>query len=367
MGAETVENKEVTPATVLPEDKPVDLSAFDTLLTTKPQAVEEKPVEKKVEEVKPKDEQKTVDVVPAKTDGTSVQATEKKPQEEKPATPQLPKLPTITDARDYAGFSETEIPLLKKMSNETWEFVAPRLKEYKQQQERLKSLEAEVSTAKQQQVPLSPHAYVLDPRYQEAALISNRIAQELRHWREQKVRIAKGEDWEDLRIDENGKLIKIKCPATAEAGEELQSRIDQGVQIEFAHRQKMQAFEENYGNIYKSSIANVRNIEDSYFPEFKDEKEALKDKNYATMREALAVNNQTNNPLSGILSKLFAKYVALAERFNAKVAAEEKAQKELEQRKIIPPSTDEIQGGASGTEEATLKSALDTLDKMVAQ
>ena len=102
-------------------------------------------------------------------------------------------------ARDYTGFTDDQVKILKSMSNEAYAYVAPILKAPKQ---------AAAAPANQHFFQ-HPQAYVLHPDYQRITSEGQYADAEANAWMEQLVKIEGGEEWTPLiGVDQKtGKFI----------------------------------------------------------------------------------------------------------------------------------------------------------------
>lgn len=89
--------------------------------------------------------------------------------------------------RDYAGFTDEEVKTLKSMSNDAFNYVAPILKERKQQQQ--------VSS---QSIFQHPDAYQLHPEFKRINSELSYSTSEANAWNEQLMKMRIGEKWQPL-------------------------------------------------------------------------------------------------------------------------------------------------------------------------
>lgn len=179
----------------------------------------EQPKEEKKVETAAKEDKKVVAVdgkpiVPAVPKKEDTKPAETKKEEAKLTAGEIkPILPVSAQpkARDYTGFTIEEQNVLRAMSNEAFEYTSKLIKEQK-----------ELSKLKDSNYLQHPLAYTLSPEYtklQEDAYYANMEGQ---FWREQAVRIAKGEDWFALTgWDKNGQpILSAPQKASTEAGKD---------------------------------------------------------------------------------------------------------------------------------------------------
>lgn len=131
-----------------------------------------------------------------------------------PAAPQKPR----TRDEIIATFPPDKQPLLRAMSNDAFNYVAPLLKEYHELKETLPKLTAEKEAAAQQALYQNPNAYTLLPEYTERVIRDANLGIEEKHWLDQLLAAQKGEPWTVLEheADENKRVTKYVYGATYE-------------------------------------------------------------------------------------------------------------------------------------------------------
>ncbi len=154
-----------------------------------PPKVEETPKTKVVEFKVP--EKKTTDTTKVEDKVAEAKVTDNKPN-------MLAKLKEKS-TRDYTGFSDDQVKILKSMSNEAFAYVAPLLKAPKQA----------AAPPTNQQFFQHPQAFVLHPYYQRITSVGQNADAEANAWMEQLVKIESGEEWTPLiGVDQKtGKFI----------------------------------------------------------------------------------------------------------------------------------------------------------------
>lgn len=116
--------------------------------------------------------------------------------------------------RDYTGFNPEEIEAFKRMSNDAFAYVRPRILENKKLSEVISAKDKEIANLKvgKQELPASyyehPEGYMFSPEYEEVAKQADVFSNVKQHWQQQLIRIHKGEKWTPLKgMDKNGNLI----------------------------------------------------------------------------------------------------------------------------------------------------------------
>lgn len=176
--------------------------------------------------------------------------------------------------RDYAKDLPPELhAVAKEMSNPAYtEFV-----KYVQEN---KTLKADKTIKSENGLPVSyfehPDSYILSPDFNQATQVIRQADSVLAHWEAQKAKIAAGEDWQDLDVDGNGKIILGRVHP---ASEEAKFKIGQYMQHVSSKKLEAQKFA---GEIKQTFVARtqqttkwLREQEDIHMPMFKDEKSPL--------------------------------------------------------------------------------------------
>jgi iron-sulfur cluster repair protein YtfE (RIC family) len=176
--------------------------------------------------------------------------------------------------RDYAKDLPPELhAVAKEMSNPAYtEFV-----KYVQEN---KALKADKTIKSENGLPVSyfehPDSYILSPEFNQATTVIRQADSVLAHWEAQKRKIAEGEDWQDLDVDDKGQIVLGRVhPASEEAKFKI------GQYIQHVSSKKLEA--QRYAGEIKQTFAAktqqttkwLREQEDIHMPMFKDEKSPL--------------------------------------------------------------------------------------------
>lgn len=189
--------------------------------------------DKKAETPKPDDKKEVV--TPPKEDKK-----EDKKEEQVITGPNLLKTldeKKVAGARDYSGYSDEEVKVLKSMSNDAFNYVAPILKSRKEL-ERLKD-----ATYLQH-----PESYTLHPEYREKQQLVFQAKREAAAWQEILVQIRKGEDWTPIvGVDEHGEFIygEKRKPTVADE-EQVRLARDKCVRVEEAVNQQLRTMPQQF-------------------------------------------------------------------------------------------------------------------------
>lgn len=334
------------------DDKPFSEDAFKNMSPTedsiKPAKVEETPKKleeptKKAEtpgvkeEVKPKEESKD------KEEETPKEEVVEEVEEFVPQPLQKDKLPKN---RDYSGLTEQEQLLAKRMSNEAFAYVKPRLQELAKLKQEYKELETKfLNTSSKNTLPDSylehDQAFILDAEYQQAVNNIGQLQGEANFIEEQLIKCKNGDSWTNIEgYGQDGKPI-LKEYAPGPKAELYLSNLYTRAQFNI---QQNQAFAQNFVKEFKGQQeqrkALISKFEKDYFPMYEDPK-FLESNKYAKGMMNLAKNfKMTSVPLS-----TFCKVYAFAmETINeSKTAEKEKALAEIQTK--AGPSSSEINTG----------------------
>lgn len=281
-----------------------------------------------------------------------------------PAEFAVSKQSTLPPTRNFEelGVSDAEIPLLKKMGNDSFAWVSDRIKELKKiKSEQVQWTKEREELVKNKPVALPdswfehPDAYTLDPKYREAAQTANQAAQAKEYWQQQFARIRRGEDWQDVSIGSGGEVITKEIPASAEAELTVMEKIREVDRIYGSSSATVQQLQQAHNGRHQSLLSAIRAEEDRNFPLLKEKPES--NKYFKTMHDALDELGLHGNPLTQTTSKM---YAFLMEQ----IAINHQLREELEGKKTVKeqsrragPTGAEINNGA--TKETSSGAELD--------
>jgi len=166
-----------------PTKAEVEVEFSDDLGITEPiEKSKEEKVEKKEEKVKVEPTKEVKQIVPPEKKVVAADKTVEKttPKEITPIVPPS----GVAKSRDYSGFSDEEVKVLKGMSNEAFSYSSKLFKEAK-----------DLSKLKDAQFMQHPSAYTLDPNYQKLQEDASYFQQESDYWQSQLLAIAEGKEW----------------------------------------------------------------------------------------------------------------------------------------------------------------------------
>lgn len=109
-------------------------------------------------------------------------------------------------SRDLSGFPEDKHPILRKMSNQTWEYVAPLLKQA-QEAEALKTKLAEAEAAQKSWMYGHEESYKLAPEFAQYSAANDRLKVESNFWQQQLINLRSGKPVHTLAQNADGQLV----------------------------------------------------------------------------------------------------------------------------------------------------------------
>lgn len=130
--------------------------------------------------------------------------------------------------RDYSGFSQDEIKVLKKLDNSRFAAIAPRLKVYKEAAAKSVQLATELESAKKmlkeggipEQWHQHPEAYQLSKEFQDINTLYSYQEQAENHYQQQLINIKQGKPWTSLQWDKvNNQFIPSGPHEASDQGE----------------------------------------------------------------------------------------------------------------------------------------------------
>lgn len=176
-----------------------------------------------------------------------------------PSTQETPDVVTPSDerrgkTRDLTGFSDAEKRVLLRMSNDTWAFVEPKLKEA----QRVKAIQQELQEAKAAgNAWMHGHedSYKLQPEFTQYNQVSEEINAAEEFWREQYRSMKAGKPVYDLDRNEKGKLVYgAQLPAGADTELLVQTKVTTTAGL----RTQLAAEFSQWRDQYKSELTSTR-------------------------------------------------------------------------------------------------------------
>lgn len=327
--------EKITPS---PEgDKVVNLDAFDDVKSG--QKIAENVATKtdpKVDEALKVEEEKNLKAFEEKQRIAKEQ--EENKEKETPTTPVKPPPTARTTPPKVEGLKdedfkdlvpETAIPLLKKASKETQEFI---LAELRRNKTALEAAKAEVETTKKsvrEGLPTSwyehEHAYTLTPEFQSAQTKASTLRNYADHFRQQLINIKDGEKWIDLVVGADGKpRQEVREPGSA-AEVSVLERIQR---FEHAFNQEQTAAA-NIAHTFKQQVGALRGdmkkAEDEYFPQYKEGFDKNEHGQYVL--KMLASRGMGHVPTNSFLAKLYATFIEVNNELETLRAEKDKGKK----------------------------------------
>jgi len=295
-------------------------------------------------------------------------------EEQKPHTPPKtttppattpPVAPVVIDpnARDYTGVDEQDVPLFKKMANESFNRLKPLYLDYKKKQAELNETQQKLAEAQKgvTRIPDSyyehPNAYILTPEFNVAAQTSQQAQAILNHWTDQLQKIREGAvEYTHIDFDQNGNLVEAKKPADAKAETNLLLYVNHAQNQLVNANANMQAIMRAHQGKATEVTNWVNNFAKQAFPYYdKPEAAVLKAELDAVVAQfPVALRN---NPLMSALSRSLVTNKQLLNMMqeqmkNAPAAAAPRISED--QRKAGPTSSGAAAAGVTGKEDVTI-------------
>lgn len=177
----------------------------------------------------------------------------------------------VPQGRDYAADLPPEYhELARNMSSPAYRKFVEIVKENQ-------TLKTDKTVKSENGVPVSyyehPDSYLLSPEFGETTGLIQQSDAVLNHWQAQKAKILAGEDWQDLDVNEEGKIVLGRVMP---ANEDAKVRIGQYIQHTTSQRQGLiqKANQIKTGFVEKTKATRnwLAQQEDIHLPWFKDEK-----------------------------------------------------------------------------------------------
>lgn len=192
-----------------------------------------------------------------------------KPKEIQQQIPAPKKENAQIQERELEAFPEDLRPVLRQMSNDAFNKIAPILKEHPQVRAELENLKKNAQTANVKQEPAvweHERAYTLTPDWEQLQNEASTASVLQSHWEEQLAKMEDGQDWEDLEQDDKGNLFKTKPKPNDARAKAYVMRNLLGVQ---AHTEKIKErgidLIKNHTGRYKADVATVEEATQNFF------------------------------------------------------------------------------------------------------
>jgi len=236
---------------------------------------------------------------------------EVKKEEKKEETKEVKKEEVVdTDKRDYTGFDEAEIPLLKKMGNETFNRYKPIILEAKKLKSEIATRDAELKNLREGKVILPenynehPNSFVLTPEFEVAAQDAQKANAILQHWETQLERFRSGEKTiQNIHIEpKTGELYLSKeVEITPKTEAELLRLLSMAQNQALQQQNRVSAIQTSHTSRYQNAVSWVKDFESKSFPIFDKEEAGYKPLVEDTIKSFPTTFHK--NPLAPLLAK----------------------------------------------------------------
>lgn len=169
-------------------------------------------------------------------------------------------------------------------------------------------------------------ALYITPEYNSISTKLSRVEMLRTHYRNQKIAIAEGENWEDLVPDANGKVTKQLMKPNSAATDHVDNILLDLSKAEGELKDALSAVEHNFKQNHLKTREQVTKLEDQYFPQYKDAKALEKNEYYQSFQKLADKFGLKKDRMIGVTSKM---YIFTMENI-AKLEAAEAKIKELE-------------------------------------
>jgi len=313
-------------------------------------AAEKSIEEKKAESIKPVVEINKEEVKPivSAAPKTEAKPESKKSVDTKPvvqAGDVIPILPVAAKPkeRDYSGFSEAEVGVLKAMSNEAFEHTSKIIKENK-----------ELSKLKDASYLQHPLAYTLSPEYTKLQEDAYYLNAEGQYWQQQLAEIAEGNEWAPIVgwNKDGSPALGAKQKATSIAAEQIRVAMGQCFNKAANVSEQVQQFSGRYKqqidydtNVIQQECA--RRFGWVADPKLLDEKIAIKGVGDRTVRQvredfiSLFPSYHQNSIGIQIAAHMWAGFNIQAQRIHELENSKQVAVVKEEEKSLIEPSSKE--------------------------
>ena len=161
-----------------------------------------------------------------------------------------------SSTRDYTGFTQDEVHVLKNMSKQSFDYVAKVIKENK-----------ELAKLKDSTYLQSPEAYKLDPQYNKTVEDISYLSQEAQIWRNQLINIKTGKEWAPFKgWDKQGNPVFDAKRAPGEMDEEdVRQRMMLCENSARQSQEQLSQLQQNYVQRVQSDNAKIDEVQSQKF------------------------------------------------------------------------------------------------------
>lgn len=275
-------------------------------------------------------------------------------QQQKPAEQPLKTTganKTVVNPRDYTGIEEADVPLFRKMANESFDALKPVYLERKQLQTEVAQLRQQVNQNVEAHPSLytHPEGYKLTKEYDEMSRIVDLSAQAEEHWNLQLARLRRGLGWQDAGVNDQGKIVLGPEQENNEAAEVyVMRKLNAAQRTNLDVGSKLDNYVKNFNKRHQEDTGVIKQIESQYFPDYDKPDHPTASTQKQVMD--LIPEAMRSHPLASILCKVAAGNIFMSKQLqqlqaNKTVAAAVKA----DAKAAPPPASAFKTGGGNGS------------------
>lgn len=269
------------------KDVDVEMSLEDFSSTTTPSTTPSSttPKEVKVEPAKEKEEVKIDGETTTEVDETKVAVETDFTETQEPVVDDGED--ELPDKRDYSGFSEDQVKILKGVRNSSFEAVKKIFKDLNAKIEEATKLKEENDKISSGRLPdyyhEHPDAYMLSKDFGEISYVKSVAEYEHNFYTEQLIRIKQGQPFEVLKVDKDGNYSRVTIPSLAEGKVDFKAEVEVQKAIQDRLNRVQQCDAElgklrgSYGERHKAIMTKFEEIDNQLFGAFKDESKLPED------------------------------------------------------------------------------------------
>lgn len=219
---------------------------------------------------------------------------------------------------DSPLFNEAEQIVLKQMSNSGRELLTSerkKVRELVRENETVKKQLTETNSASKP--PLNWYenekAYILDPVYEQAVQTVSQLDVVINHYTKQLQKVRSGEKQFDNLTVQNGQYVSVPTQASEMTEYEINNAIQHLITKKSHTETQASQIKESFKSRVSEAKQIIAQIEDHYFPQYKDPKVFEENKYIKSMSSKLKQDGLGNDLLFGMFSKAYG-YIAEQDR-----------------------------------------------------
>lgn len=174
-----------------------------------------------------------------------------------PGQPAAPKL-----SRDYSGLEPDEVEMFKQMSNRAYNGMYKRWLDAKKAIAEREDLRRQLEEQRSVHFYEQEGAWTLSPEYQQLSQGREQLSREANFWQQQLENLEAGNEWSDLMLDANGRVVVgPPQPPSPQGKARVMSGLTQAHTMLNSLGSQISSFEQNFKSKHQSFASKLTQLE----------------------------------------------------------------------------------------------------------